>query len=435
MGKTKFRNQTDQRPFTMIYHDFLESELLNTSYQKLLYIYLKKFTDTQNQCFPSIKKLATLTRMSESKVKTTLGELETKGVIKKQNRTRVDGGKSSNLYTLYDYADLWNAKNKEDVEKVIEEYEDKKLISLLESRGYKVTKENEPETSQPTKVEEEPDSNSKNNYVINTNYKANESNCQEVQNIVERYPLEQIKEHFYYEAMVHDNPLQKDDIDSVINILYDALNTTKETIRVNKVNRPTMTVISRLMKLTHLEIMYAIEMYKKQTERVNLSDSYMLTLLYKAKEQMHLNTTNKVQYDMAHQNQTEEVKEQQQNYEENQSVNPMEQAIEVCKNYSKEQEAEYKERYKKTALQGIKQESFDNQGAIRDLEKEWLKPNQGTTLPSEQQRTQSNEESIEVKVIIKSEENYDDYEQRQYSQEFMDDLEVKLLALLGSSNN
>ena len=69
---------------------------------------------------------------------------------------------------------------------------------------------------------------------------------------------------------------------------------------------------------------------------------------------------------------------------------------------------------------------FDKKGAISDLEKEWSKPNQGGSLPSEQQRTQSNE----VKTITKSEEIYNDYEQqRQYSQEFMDDLEVKLCAM------
>ncbi len=237
--------------------------------------------------------------------------------------------------------------------------------------------------------------------------------------------------------MMHDNPSLISDIDSVISILHNALNTTKETIRIRKEDKPTATVVGKLMQLTHLEIMYAIEQYNKQTEKINFSTNYMLTLLYVAKEQMHLDTTNRVQYDMTHQNhqnKTEEVKEQQQD-EENQLVNSMKQSIEVCKNYSKEQEAEYKERYKKTALQGIKQESFDKQGAISDLEKEWSKLNKGTSLLSEQQRTQSNEESTEVKSITKSEETYNDYEQRQYSQEFMDDLEVKLLALSGSPSD
>lgn len=293
MGKTKFRNQTDQRPFTMIYHDFLESELLNTSYQKLLYIYLKKFADAQNQCFPSIKKLAALTKMSESKVKTTLGELETQGVIKKENRTRVDGGKSSNLYTLYDYADLWNAKNKEDVEKVIEEYEDKKLISLLESRGYKVTKENEPETSAPTKVTEESDPQ-QNNYVIDMNYKVEEIKSQDVaeEKVEEKYSLEQIKELYQYDNMVKECPEEQETIEKVIDILHEDLNSTKENVKIEKTDKPMETYQSRIKKLTKKEILYVVKRYKQQGTTIINYKGYIRTMLYNALNDTHFEEIN-----------------------------------------------------------------------------------------------------------------------------------------------
>lgn len=433
----KIKMKKPEREFVKVYKDFLKNQVL-TAEEKIIYISLKYFVEygkDEGEVYPSMETLCKLSSLSKPRATRTISSLIKKGIVKKNRR----GLNKTNEYTLMDNCLMWASDTEEELKELASTeitFSTEELLEELQRRGaIEIVKEKVPETSEPTKAPEVP---STTNNIISSDYKANESNCQEVQSIVEQYPLEQIKEHFCYEAMVHDNPLQKDDIDSVINILYDALNTTKETIRVNKVNRPTTTVIGRLMKLTHLEIMYAIEMYKKQTERVNLSDSYMLTLLYKAKEQMHLNTTNKVQYDMAHQNhqnQTEEIKGQQQNYEENQSVNPMEQAIEVCKNYSKEQEDEYKERYKKTALQGINKEGFDKQEAISDLEKEGSNQNQGTSLPSDQQRIQSNEESIEVKAITKSEENCDDYEQRQYSQEFMDDLEVKLLALSGSPSD
>lgn len=50
-----------------------------------------------------------------------------------------------------------------------------------------------------------------------------------------------------YEVMVHDDPLIEADLNAVINILYDALNTTKDTIRVAGENKPTMVVIGKLV--------------------------------------------------------------------------------------------------------------------------------------------------------------------------------------------
>ena len=80
MARKKIQSATDQRPFIMVYQDFLESDLLDNYYQKLVYIYLKKFADSNNQCFPSIKKLSSLTKIGTTKVKQTLAELEAKGV-------------------------------------------------------------------------------------------------------------------------------------------------------------------------------------------------------------------------------------------------------------------------------------------------------------------------------------------------------------------
>lgn len=123
MAKEKIQLAADKRPFIIVYQDFLESELLDNHYQKLVYIYLKKFADSKNQCSPSIKKLSELTKISISKIKSTLAELENKGIITKENRTRPDGGNSSNLYTLYDYKELWNACGSEETAATINEAE------------------------------------------------------------------------------------------------------------------------------------------------------------------------------------------------------------------------------------------------------------------------------------------------------------------------
>lgn len=294
MARPKIKSATDQRPFIMVYQDFLESDLLDNHYQKLVYVYLKKFADSKNQCFPSVKTLSKLTKISVNKVKLTLAELEQKGVISKENRTRPDGGKSSNLYTLYDFKELWNAGSSEEVAAVVDEYEDKKLISLLEDKGYTIIKEKEPDKTEPTKVTVEPSTKLNQFDIVNTTINSEKS--QEL----ERYTIDQIRQIFDYDILVNDKPLWQRGIDSVFSILHTALNTTKETIRVGGEDKPTMIVIGKLMKLDYSEIMYCIEKYNEQTERIKNPTAYMLTLLYNAKEQMNLDISNQVQHDMYH---------------------------------------------------------------------------------------------------------------------------------------
>lgn len=296
MARPKIKSATDQRPFIMVYQDFLESDLLDNHYQKLVYVYLKKFADSKNQCFPSVKTLSKLTKISVNKVKLTLAELEQKGVISKENRTRPDGGKSSNLYTLYDFKELWNAGSSEEVAAVVDEYEDKKLISLLEAKGYTIIKEKEPDKTEPTKVTVEPSTKLNQFDIVNTTI--NPEKSQEL----ERYSIEQIKEYFDYNIMVHDNPYKQKSIDMVMNILYDTLNTSKKSIRVSGEDKPAMVVQSKLMKLDMECIMYAIDKYSENTERVKNPISYMLTILYKAQEQYDLDIQNQVSHDMANWN-------------------------------------------------------------------------------------------------------------------------------------
>lgn len=294
MARPKIKSATDQRPFIMVYHDFLDSDVIG-SHEKMVFIALKKFADSKNQCFPSLKKLSDVTGLSKRKIQDTLKELEQKHIITIESRLRADGGTTSNLYTLYDFKELWNAGSSEEMAAVVDEYEDKKLISLLEAKGYTVIKEKEPDTTEPTK--DQLNQALMNNSSLNLyNYITDDAKSQEL----ERYTIDQIRQIFDYDILVNDKPLWQKDIDSVFSILHTALNTTKETIRVGGEDKPTMVVISKLMKLDYSEIMYCIEKYNEQTERIKNPTAYMLTLLYNSKEQMSLDITNQVQHDMYH---------------------------------------------------------------------------------------------------------------------------------------
>ena len=281
------------RPFVMVYHDFLSSDLLTTSYQKMIYICLQKFINSDKQAFPSIKTLAKMSKISETKVKKTLNELIEIGVLKKELRYRDDGGNTSNLYTLYDSPDLWGTSEKEEAAAVVQKEEEERAIRLLTSRGYAVTqKEKEPELHPTKDATQTP---KQDQFCIFNNTK----NSEKSQEVAERYSMEDIKVLYDYEDALIVDPGKAEDYETVMGILYDTLNSNSDQIKVAGQNRPTLAVIGKLHKLTMDDILYAIEKYNATTERITNPRAYMLTILYNCQEQRKLDITNQVRHDMA----------------------------------------------------------------------------------------------------------------------------------------
>lgn len=295
MARRKIKSATDQRKFTIVYNDFLESDLLD-KHEKLIYIAIKRFADNDTlKAFPSLKTLHKITGISIRWIKKSIEHMEQLGVISVEHREDDEKGQQSNLYTLYDYAEIWKVGSSEDdVVAVADEISEAKLVAELRARGYTVIKEKEPDKTEPTKVTVEPSTKLNQFDIVNTT--TNSEKSQEL----ERYTIDQIRQIFDYDILVNDKPLWQRDIDSVFSILHTTLNTIKETIRIGGEDKPAMIVIGKLMKLDYSEIMYCIEKYSEQTERIKNPTAYMLTLLYNAKEQMSLDITNQVQHDMYH---------------------------------------------------------------------------------------------------------------------------------------
>lgn len=287
------------RPFVMVYHDFLSSDLLKTSYQKMIYICLQKFINSDKQAFPSIKTLSRMSKISETKVKKTLNELIEIGVLKKEMRYRDDGGNTSNLYTLYDSPDLWGTSEKEEAAAVIQREDLERAIKLVTESGYAVTqKEKEPDYH-PTKDDNQTQKQDQFNLFNTTK---NSEKSQEV--VTERYSLEQIKVLYDYEDALIVAPSKAEDYETVMGILHDTLNSTSDQIKVAGQNRPTLAVIGKLHKLTMEHILYVIDKYRETltTTQIKAKDKYLLSMLYNAKEQMELDVSGQVIYDMAHWN-------------------------------------------------------------------------------------------------------------------------------------
>lgn len=274
------KGRTDgKRPFIKVYRDFLENSSLDNCYQKLVYIYLGKFADASQKCFPSVKSLAKAAGICVSKVKSTLNELKKKGMIDKKNRWRKDRGKSSNLYTL-----LYNLNGKLNKDNSKEENAGMINQKVMEKKKLESAPANKQIQAQTKKSID---------YI-----KPNPRNCQ----WVERYSLDWIHKHFNYEILLEQNPDSEREIDSVMDILYDTLNTTQPTIMVNGDPKPVQLVVSKLKRMEYWVIMYAIKQFNDQDERlVTHPKAYMRSILYNAATGGHeLGINNQAKYDMAH---------------------------------------------------------------------------------------------------------------------------------------
>ncbi len=67
---------------------------------RTVYLYLRDRADAEGKCWPGVKRIAADLRLSRRTVQRALAELESMGRVKRDERYRENGGRSSNLYTL-----------------------------------------------------------------------------------------------------------------------------------------------------------------------------------------------------------------------------------------------------------------------------------------------------------------------------------------------
>lgn len=289
-----------ERLFVKVYHDFLNAGLLSGK-EQIIFIHLKQYINFRNdtgtvrgEVYPTLVTLAKNVKMSEKTVRTVLQGLQKKGILE----IKQQGMNQPNLYKVNDSAAMWKSESMEELKVAVDEIEEKRMIELLTAKGYCITKEKAP-TSAPAKVT---DVSTKTKPLNLYNYITCNNEGQEL----ERYSIEEIRQLFDHDSLINDYPHRQRDIDSVMDILYSAMNTVKPTIRIAGEDKPSMVAIGKLMKLHKESIMYAIDQFSKQTERIKNPTAYMLTVLYNAPEQFNLDIQNQVSHDMARWNNPEQ---------------------------------------------------------------------------------------------------------------------------------
>lgn len=65
-----------------------------------VYMYLRDRCDKDGKCYPAIGTIARELKLSRSTVKRAIADLEKSGYLRKEQRWRENGGKSSNMFYL-----------------------------------------------------------------------------------------------------------------------------------------------------------------------------------------------------------------------------------------------------------------------------------------------------------------------------------------------
>nr|WP_276515529.1 helix-turn-helix domain-containing protein [Tissierella carlieri] len=67
---------------------------------RVVYMYLADRADKDGKCYPAIGTIARELRLSRSTIKRAISDLERSGYLRKEQRWRENGGKSSNMFYL-----------------------------------------------------------------------------------------------------------------------------------------------------------------------------------------------------------------------------------------------------------------------------------------------------------------------------------------------
>jgi DNA-binding MarR family transcriptional regulator len=279
------KQNTEDRLYVPVYQDFLDSLVL-TGKEKLIYILLKrylKFRENAGEVYPTIDTLCKQSNMSKPTVIKIIKQLEKKNLLKIEQR----GLNKPNLYTLNDNSNMWRANSIEEVKEAIDEQEEQKYIELLKSKGYEVIKkELKSETDQSTDL----------NPKINQHYNLNNTTKIGESQYTKAFSRDMVNEIYDFNIILHDRSTQKEDFDSLFELILEILNSTLQTIRINGEDIPIEIVKSRFLKLNYMHLEYVIDEVEKQSNIKN-KRSYLITSLYNSYTTINLHYSNIVNND------------------------------------------------------------------------------------------------------------------------------------------
>ena len=230
------RSSVPVRKFVPVYHDMLRAKM--TCEEKLIYIILKSFVSfgcEEGEVYPSMDTICAMSGMSRPRATRVINKLVKNGYVKKLRR----GVTKPNLYTVADYPAMWEEKTTvEDRKEILDTeipYKTDQLLDELVRRGVLTEEQladvDKKNGSLSVAAENDPDGRLNTTSIYNnTTHFSGDS---------QEYTKNYIHGIYDYDVLVQRQEYGTEDLDAVMEILYDALNTKKQTIRVNSEEMPT----------------------------------------------------------------------------------------------------------------------------------------------------------------------------------------------------
>lgn len=247
----------------------------------------------------TIKGLAKLKKDGIDSIRTGINELEKVGYITKKRVRNEKGQVQGTEYTVYETLDLNPKLNKndsvEDTDKKIADFSPE-LENPIQD---KTTKFDKPKLENPileNPILENPTQlntdllntkyiNSINQSSINNNINNNTYRCAEMDTIdrIDRKEIKaKLKKQLNYEKLIIEKEADKKQINSIINILADAISSHSQRIRIAGEIKPLEEVIQRFEQLTDKHIVYVLECLSKNADKPRNIRAYLLTSLFNA---------------------------------------------------------------------------------------------------------------------------------------------------------
>lgn len=239
----------------------------------------------------TLEGLASLKKDGIDGVRSGIRELEKLGYLTRRQLRNEKGQLAHNEYLVYETPELnpnfakseENCQNLPSLENPMTDKKSQNPPSLENPSTVN------PSTENPTQLNTDLLNtkyiNSINQSSINNNINNNTYRCAEMDTIdrIDRKEIKaKLKKQLNYEKLIIEKEADKKQINSIINILADAISSRSQRIRIAGEIKPLEEVIQRFEQLTDKHIVYVLECLSKNADKPRNIRAYLLTSLFNA---------------------------------------------------------------------------------------------------------------------------------------------------------
>lgn len=239
----------------------------------------------------TLEGLASLKKDGIDGVRSGIRELEKLGYLTRRQLRNEKGQLAHNEYLVYETPELnpnfakseENCQNLPSLENPMTDKKSQNPPSLENPSTVNPSTENP--TQLNTNLLNTKYINSINQSSINNNINNNTYRCAEMDTIdrIDRKEIKaKLKKQLNYEKLIIEKEADKKQINSIINILADAISSHSQRIRIAGEIKPLEEVIQRFEQLTDKHIVYVLECLSKNADKPRNIRAYLLTSLFNA---------------------------------------------------------------------------------------------------------------------------------------------------------